>query len=192
MADAGCHVTGIDIAKNAIDAANQSAKYSEVQNVKFEQMDFLNEWVEPEIFDFVLCNHVVEHIPNDIDFVKKIHFSTKPGGRLLLSVPSTYSSLYRIHKIITGKFTWDEEVGHLRRYNQTTIVDLVEKAGYEIEKIEFLDSILREWTILFKPLRWTLRIFSRKYICNFFNYADKILAHFLFPATICVHAKKNS
>lgn len=190
MANTGCDVTGIDLAKNAVETAIRSAEHWNMHRVRFMQMDFLEDWQDAETFDFVLCNHVVEHVPDDEAFVKKIHFATKPGGRLLLMAPTTYSSLYRVHKAIAGKFAWDEEVGHLRRYNRKTFTELVEKAGYQVEKIEFFDSVLREWAIVYKPLRWTLRIFGRKYIRNVFNSVDKMFAHFLFPATICIHARR--
>lgn len=191
MANAGCVVTGIDLAKNAVDTALRSAEHWKIRNVQFVQMDFLEDWCDADTFDFVLCNHVVEHVPDDEAFVKKIHFATKAGGKLLLMAPTIYSSLYRVHKAITGKFAWDEEVGHLRRYNRKTFTELVEKAGYQVEKIEFLDSFLREWTIVYKPLRWTIRVLGRKYIRNAFNSVDKMFAHFLFPATICIHARRR-
>lgn len=190
MANAGCDVTGIDLAKNAVDTAIRTAEYWKARNLRFVQMDFLEDWQDADIFDFVLCNHVVEHVPDDEAFIKKIHFATRPGGQLLLMAPTTYSSLYRVHKAITGKFSWDEEVGHLRRYNRKTFTELVEKASYQVEKIEFLDSFLREWTIVYKPLRWTIRVWGRRYIRNVFNSVDKMFAHFLFPATICIHARR--
>lgn len=191
MANAGCEVTGIDLAANAVNTAVRSAKHWKSDNVRFMQMDFLKDWQEADAFDFVLCSHVVEHVPDDEAFIKKIHFATRPGGRLLLMAPTTYSSLYLGHKAITGKFAWDEEVGHLRRYDRKTFTELVEKAGYRIERVEFLDSLLREWTIVYKPFRWTLRILGRKYIRNAFNSVDKLFAHFLFPATICIHARRR-
>ena len=190
MANAGCDVTGIDLAKNAVDSAIRSAEYWKQRNVQFVQMDFLEDWQDADTFDFVLCNHVVEHVPNDEAFVKKIYFATRPGGRLLLMAPTTYSSLYRVHKAITGKFAWDEEVGHLRRYNRKTFAELVENAGWQVEKIVFLDSFLREWTIIYKPLRWTIRVLGRRYIRNVFNSVDKMFAYYLFPATICIHARR--
>lgn len=190
MAMAGCDVTGIDLAQNAVNTATKSAAHWNLSNVQFMQMDFLKDWQDPQVLDFVLCNHVIEHIPDDERMLKKIHFATKPGGRLLLMAPTIYSSLYRTYKFILGKFSWDEEVGHLRRYDWKNFTEMVEKSGFEVEKVVFLDSLLREWFILFKPLRWTCRFWDRRFIRNIFNSMDKFLARYLFPATICIHARR--
>ena len=188
----GCDVIGIDLAKNAIEVAEKSAEKLCMKNVVFKQLDFIESWHQREIFDLVLCSHVVEHIPDDLKFVTKINSSLKPGGTLILLAPTRYSSLYRIHKLLFKKFKWDEEVGHLRRYDKKSFVGLVQNSGFEVEKIEFLDSVLREWMIVYSPLRWLNKFWSRKYIRTVFNKVDKILAYFLFPATICIHAKKKN
>ncbi|MFA5343057.1 MAG: class I SAM-dependent methyltransferase [Kiritimatiellia bacterium] len=191
MAKAGCNVTGIDLAQNAVDTATKSACHWNAQNVNFTQMDFLKDWQEPAVFDFVLCCHVIEHVPDDAAFLKKILFAMRPNGHLLLMAPTLYSSLYRVHKLFTGNFAWDKEVGHLRRYDRKTLPDLVEKAGFKIDSISFFDSVLREWFIILKPLRWTQKIWARRYIRIAFNAADKFLARFMFPATICIHARRG-
>jgi len=180
---------GIDIAQNAIDAAKRSADHYGISNAQFKRIDFLQEWNELDVFDFVLCNHVVEHVPQDDLFVKKIALATKPNGRLVLMTPTVYSFMYFMTKLLTGRFAFDEEVGHLRRYTRQTISSLIEGAGFHIDKVVFLDSILREWFIICKALRHFRRIWGRRYIRTAFNSVDTLLAKlFLCPATVCVHA----
>ena len=38
-------------------------------------------------FDVVLCNHVLEHVENDIRAMEEIHRVLKPGGFAILQVP---------------------------------------------------------------------------------------------------------
>ncbi len=38
-------------------------------------------------FDFIICNHVLEHIPNDTQAMKEIYRVLKPGGTAILQVP---------------------------------------------------------------------------------------------------------
>lgn len=38
-------------------------------------------------FDVVLCNHVLEHVDNDIRAMEEIHRVLKPGGFAILQVP---------------------------------------------------------------------------------------------------------
>jgi len=41
-------------------------------------------------FDLVICNHVLEHIPDDLQAMSEIHRILKPGGEAILQVPMSY------------------------------------------------------------------------------------------------------
>jgi SAM-dependent methyltransferase len=38
-------------------------------------------------FDFILCNHVLEHIPNDTKAMQELYRILKPGGTAILQIP---------------------------------------------------------------------------------------------------------
>jgi predicted SAM-dependent methyltransferase len=38
-------------------------------------------------FDFILCNHVLEHIPDDYKALQEIYRVLKPGGKAILQIP---------------------------------------------------------------------------------------------------------
>ena len=38
-------------------------------------------------YDFILCNHVLEHIPNDLKAMEELYRVLKPGGTAILQVP---------------------------------------------------------------------------------------------------------
>ena len=42
-------------------------------------------------FDMIICNHVLEHIPDDKQAMKEIYRVLKPGGQAILQVPISYS-----------------------------------------------------------------------------------------------------
>jgi len=193
MALHGCHVLGIDIARNAVINAKKSASYYNIQNVRFEAMDFLSQWREREKFDLILCSHILEHVPQDDLFLRKLFFTTKKGGTLLLIVPTVYSSFYMLNKCIKGYVAFDREVGHLRRYSKTSLCNAVRTAGFEIKKTVFLDSVLRDWFILEKQLRRFNVVWGLPLVRAAFNHCDSSLARlFLFPSSVCVHAQKIS
>jgi SAM-dependent methyltransferase len=71
-------------------------------------------------FDYLFTFEVLEHIENDLEALRQWSRYLKRGGNILLSVPA--------HQKKYGKS--DELVGHLRRYERSQILRLLEDAGY--------------------------------------------------------------
>lgn len=74
---------------------------------------------EPESFDAVLCNQVLEHVFNPDEFLAEVSRVLRPGGRLLLTVP----------------FVWDEheQPWDYARYSSFGLKALLEKQGFRIQ-----------------------------------------------------------
>ncbi|MCS7039111.1 MAG: methyltransferase domain-containing protein [Anaerolineae bacterium] len=88
-------------------------------------------------FDTVLCLNVLEHIADDGAALAHMYDLLQPDGRLLLFVPAgTY---------LFG--TLDLALGHYRRYERHTLAPLVQKAGFVIERLGYLNlaGILGWW-----------------------------------------------
>jgi SAM-dependent methyltransferase len=186
------HVLGIDLARNAVEIARRSAELNQIANATFQCLDFLKEWKEAAAFDFVLCSHVVEHVPDDAAFVRQIALALKPGGVLVLLAPAQHSSLARISRLFTGRFAHDEQVGHLRRYTLASLGKLAADASLTVERTAYLDGALRDWFILCRVLRPFNTIWCRPVIRRMFNGFDALTARVAFPATVCVHARKKT
>lgn len=50
-------------------------------------MDVTNLEFEDNIFDSIICNHVLEHIPQDMKAMEELYRVLKPGGWAILQVP---------------------------------------------------------------------------------------------------------
>jgi len=91
--------------------------------------------------DVVVAFDVLEHIPDDARAVAEVRRVLRPGGRLLVMVP-TSMALWSAH---------DEAVGHVRRYERDQLLSLLQSAGFRLERV-------RAWNVVLRPLvRWRRR-----------------------------------
>lgn len=74
-----------------------------------------------ERFDLVCAFEVVEHIGDDLAFVRDCAAHLRPGGTLMLTTPAGEARFGAA----------DEMVGHLRRYEPETMVSLLRAAGLD-------------------------------------------------------------
>jgi SAM-dependent methyltransferase len=81
--------------------------------------------LEDDAFDTVLCVNVLEHLDRPDLAVRGFHRVLRPGGRALILVPAD-PSLYS---------AMDEATYHRRRYERNDVRDLLEDAGFEIERL---------------------------------------------------------
>jgi SAM-dependent methyltransferase len=96
--------------------------------------------------DTAICFNVLEHIADDVAALRSISRILVPGGRLLLIVPALPA--------IYG--TIDVMVGHYRRYLPESLRAALERAGYRIERMS--------WMNFFSVLPWFVnnRILRRR------------------------------
>ncbi|MFT5130553.1 MAG: SAM-dependent methyltransferase [Rhodothermales bacterium] len=85
---------------------------------------------------------VLEHIEDDLGFLKMLHASLKPGGHLYLAVPA-------------GQTLWsidDTLAGHYRRYSRKTLTHQLQAAGFEICRFSYFFSFLVPPVFLLRTL----------------------------------------
>ncbi len=84
-----------------------------------------------EKYDFVYSSNVLEHIPDDLDVLRKLNKIINNGGHLAIYVPA-FNYLY--NKV-------DASVGHYRRYERSELIEKIKIAGFSIKECHFVDSI---------------------------------------------------
>tara|TARA_B100001287_G_scaffold274282_1_gene279286 strand:- start:3869 stop:4645 length:777 start_codon:yes stop_codon:yes gene_type:complete len=87
--------------------------------------------INDESVDFVLTFQVIEHIQNDLDFLKEIFRVMKPGAKLILTTPNKKMSLSRN--------PW-----HIREYTPKEMGNIIEKvfSNYELKGIFGNDKVM--------------------------------------------------
>jgi SAM-dependent methyltransferase len=85
-------------------------------------------------FDYVRCNHSLEHMPNPVEVLQDIHRILRPGGKLCIGIPNTDSFTFRLF----GRYWWYLCAPvHTYNYSAKTITRLLQNADYEIEKVHY-------------------------------------------------------
>jgi SAM-dependent methyltransferase len=106
-------------------------------------------------FDLVVCNHVLEHVPDDGAGVSELARVTAPGGVALVTVPGDW------RRRATVRFADDSFNGHYRDYG-TDVVDLLEASFGRVEVVVFGEAGLAAGA----PGRTGLRADDRIFVCH--------------------------
>ena len=83
-------------------------------------------------YDAMVLLNVLEHIEDDVAATKHIARMLKPGGVAVIEVPAG-PELFD---------DYDRELKHFRRYKLQGISDVVEKAGLQIERRNYLGALI--------------------------------------------------
>ena len=107
---------------------------------RVENMDVTKLPLEDNYFDYVLCNHVLEHVPDDVKGMSEIFRVLKSGGNAILQVPMS-NKLDKTFQddSITDKQKREEAYGqfdHLRIYGKD-YKERLESVGFKVEVKNF-------------------------------------------------------
>lgn len=100
--------------------------------------------LEDNIYDFIMCNHVLEHIDDEQKALREILRILKPGGRAILQVPLDYSRSETFEDAtITDRMERERIFGqydHLRVYG-TDYAKRLAAAGFSVDENRFIETI---------------------------------------------------
>lgn len=140
LCEAGMSGTGVDFSEKAIAIANDNLNDYIAQGQYQLHKGDLHEL--PDDFskvDLALSYMVMEHVEDDLGFLKKMITQVKPGKNVIVGVPGRMDC-WSIE---------DETVGHLRRYDKEDLQKTMEQAG--LENIEI-------WSVAVPTANMLLRI----------------------------------
>jgi ubiquinone/menaquinone biosynthesis C-methylase UbiE len=102
---------------------------------------------ENDFFDLIICNHVLEHIPDDKKAISEMYRALKKGGKAVITVPidenleKTYedSNITSPADRLKHFGQWD----HVRSYAKD-IKQRFENEGFNTELIQYADHFSSE------------------------------------------------
>lgn len=115
-------------------------------------------------FDTVFCFDVLEHLYDPWETLREVSGIQPCQGRLIVSMPNARFVALTVPLVLFGRFTYKPsgimDHTHIRWFTRSSTVDLIQQAGYKIEKISsFIEPRVRVFNLL------TFGIFRR-----FFEY----------------------
>jgi ubiquinone/menaquinone biosynthesis C-methylase UbiE len=175
----GADVTGIDIARNLVDAGNRRALKAGLNQLKFQEGDACNlEGVGDHTFDLTLTVFGAMFAPKPHDVAKEMVRVTKPGGRIMMgnwipNDPTFVSQLLKVSSAFTppppegfvSPMTWGVDSHVIERFGQ---------AGVPAEKISLVRDTFHFQSADKSPAEF-IDLFSRYYgpTMNAFDAAEK-------------------
>lgn len=128
----GSSVFGVDINTNAMERAIPFLKKSHIGNI---EENIFWEKIDQERFDTITYMHVLEHLVDPWETLRKSRNYLNPGGEIIIAIPNLNNARDRFN-IFFGKFNYTVDGvmdrTHLRFFNQKTARELIDQAGLEI------------------------------------------------------------
>jgi len=162
---------GIDLDEGEVGRAQASGSYGQALCVSATQMPFPS-----KSFKTVVSNCVLEHIPDIDGALKEIHRVLKPGGRLLITVPSEmynrpyFTVLFErmglpgLGKAYIGFL--NKVFKHFHVDDAATWTKRLKKAGLRVEKADYLVPMptfytYERWMWLASPSKFIKALLGR-------------------------------
>ena len=179
LARLGADVTGIDIARNLVEAGNRRAAEAGLKNLKIQEGDACNlQGVPDRSFDLTLSIFGAMFAPKPFDVAKEMVRVTKPGGRILMGnwIPNDPTFVAQVLKI-SSAFAPPPPQGFISPMTwgvDTHVIERFAQAGVPAEKISLAKDTLH-FRAPGKTPQEVIELFRRFYgpTMNAYDAADK-------------------
>ena len=114
----------------AIETRAERAYASLVRTGRLKTVAGYFDFSRKEQFDTIIMINVLEHIQDDLEFVRNSFNSLAAGGTFVVFVPAL--------QWLYGPL--DKKAGHFRRYEKNQLEGLLRSAGFEVLKSKYMDA----------------------------------------------------
>jgi predicted SAM-dependent methyltransferase len=115
--------------------------YSPLAQVKADICDLP---FRDNLFDYVFCNHVLEHIPDDTQAMKELYRILKPGGMGIFQVPQDLNraTTYEDNSIVDR----EERIKHFGQYDHVRVYgkdyfDKLRSIGFRVVEEDYVKTL---------------------------------------------------
>ncbi|WP_296892142.1 class I SAM-dependent methyltransferase [Thiobacillus sp.] len=137
-------VCGIEISQTA--ATQASERLDQVVQGNIEAMELP---LEPGSIDLLLCLDVLEHLVDPWETLRRLATLLRPNGVLVASIPNVRYYRVLLPLMLGGRWDYQDsgilDRTHLRFFTRATAIELVESAGFSIERVSATNAHTRNW-----------------------------------------------
>jgi 2-polyprenyl-3-methyl-5-hydroxy-6-metoxy-1,4-benzoquinol methylase len=129
----GWEAHGIELSSSSVRFAREKRGLTTMKEGEIIDVDY------PEgYFDYILFWHVIEHLRNPVDVLRKIHYWLKPGGVLRLGMPNPSPLLSVMLSKYHGRFSLGAD--HTFGFPKQTTKRILNEIGFSIFRHEIYTS----------------------------------------------------
>ncbi len=130
------NVTAIDISEEAVTLNKESG----VKNAFCGDVNDMDLSPYEKKFDLILALDVLEHIQDDIEAMRRVHYMLKDNGMFFINVPA--------HKFLWSEH--DEALHHKRRYHSFEMISKLKDTSFTILKKSYFVTFTSPIIILYR------------------------------------------
>ncbi len=127
----GFEAEGLEISRDA------AAFGKDVWKLNIRQGDFQNVQFPSNHYQVVTLSHVLEHLPNPLSAIRKLHDIIEPGGLLVISVPNFGSLQARLFR---ARWFHLDVPRHLFHFSPSVLSKLLESEDFVVKEINYFSE----------------------------------------------------
>lgn len=124
----------------------------EKKQINYRSMDLYMEMVDDKAditdmhiyhdgrFGFLICSHVLEHVPEDIKAMKELYRVLKNGGKGIVMVPINFGVQETLEDPyctdIPTRWKYFGQDDHIRMYSKNNFIDRLKSVGFKVDLLD--------------------------------------------------------
>lgn len=128
---------------DAMDAAKAAELFPEIPAESFVSVDHIGDIDQGGLdtfadgaFDFVICNHVIEHVANPIKLVRDVFRITQPAGTVILAAPDKDYTYDKARPLTTFEHLWTDFENNVTENDDEHYMDFFRGAAPHVLEVD--------------------------------------------------------